>query len=552
MNFDRAAILREFIAEAHEDLSSMEQALLVLETNTADREAIDLLFRKVHNLKGNATVLDLHELADFCHALEDRLEVWREGSAPTRGLVTAVLAAVDTMRVFVAESSGTSGQTNKGTNAEAVLARIESEVAANSKHRLLETPLSSSPDTGAPNKVKETRAATVRVPIERLDGLLNLAGEITISRGRLKQQLSVGGNTADLLAAHREADDLLLELQDQLMKLRMVSVGPFFGQFSRMVRDLAVAAGKDIALRIEGEDVEIDMTILENLRAPLTHMLRNAIDHGIEAPDLRSGAGKPRQGQIILRASHDAGNILIEIIDDGAGMNRRRILAQAHRRGLAAADALLDESQILRLVLEPGFSTADDVSKLSGRGVGMDVVNQSVDRLRGSLEIESTEGKGTHLTLRLPLTLAIIEGFAVGVGEEIYVMPLDTVVECMELPLTTDDRLHDVVNLRGKPLPYVRLRHLFDTASRRPERENIVIVQQHGFEAGLVVDSLLGEMQTVIKPLGRLFEKQSAFSASTLLGDGRVALVLDIARLLQDTLAQAEARYAAVETNPTH
>jgi two-component system chemotaxis sensor kinase CheA len=376
---------------------------------------------------------------------------------------------------------------------------------------------------------------TLRVDMDTLDRMLNLSGEIAIARGRFKQMLEEKRTTAELLEAHRIMDMLSMELQELIMKIRMVPVGPMFRQHIRTVRDVARSHGKTARLFIDGEDVEVDTTVIEYLRDPLTHMIRNAMDHGIERPEERKAAGKDPCGRITLRAFHDSGSIVIQVEDDGAGFNRARILEKALSRGLISESQKLSDQAIYRLAFEPGFSTAETVTDLSGRGVGMDVVLRNVDALRGSIGIESHEGRGATLTVRLPLTLAIIEGFAVGVEQETYVIPLDRVSECLELPAEERGRAGDsgVIHLRGKPVPYVRLRHLFALGGTAPQRENVVIVQHGSGEAGIAVDTLYGESQCVIKPLGRLFHGLSGVSGSTILGNGRVALILDIPNLLR-------------------
>ena len=323
------------------------------------------------------------------------------------------------------------------------------------------------------------------------------------------------------------------------MKARMVPVGPFFRQYGRIVRDLAHAHGKAVHLDIEGDDVEVDTRVVERLRDPLTHMIRNTIDHGIESPELRAALGKAAEGCLTLRAAHEGGLIVIEVRDDGAGFNRRRIAERARAMGLAAAPELLPDAELLALVFAPGFSTAETVTDLSGRGVGMDVVRRNVAALRGVIDVASVEGQGSTLTVRLPLTLAIIDGFGVGVGEETYILPLDSVLECLALPRDHHDGgTGGVINLRGQPLPYLRLRDRFGVAGERPAREHVVVVQHGGGRAGIAVDALYGESQAVIKSLGTMLDRLSGVSGSTILGDGRVALILDTPALLREAINQ--------------
>ena len=389
------------------------------------------------------------------------------------------------------------------------------------------------------------RGRTLRVDVEKLDRTLDLVGEIAIARGRLAQMAEEGRPAAELLEAHREADRLHVELQEVVMKLRMVPLGPMVRPFARTVRDVAAAHGKEARLVVHGAEVEMDTSVVEQLREPLTHMVRNAVDHGIEPPEARRAAGKDPRGTVTLSACHDGSSIVIEMRDDGAGLSRERIAARARAAGLAADPERMSDAELFRLVFEPGFSTADHVTDLSGRGVGLDVVRRAVDALRGTLDVHSRPGEGTAVTLRLPLTLAVIEGFSVGVAGQTYVIPLDAVVECLELPRERHARgAHGMISLRGEALPFLRLRDHLGATGLPPRRESVVVVRHAGGRAGLVVDALLGGGQAVIKPLGRLFRDLPGVSGSTILGSGRVALILDVASLIREALQQ-QARAAA-------
>jgi two-component system, chemotaxis family, sensor kinase CheA len=328
------------------------------------------------------------------------------------------------------------------------------------------------------------------------------------------------------------------------MKVRMVPVGPTFRQFVRLVRDTAVVHGKQAQLVIEEEGVEVDTTVIENLKDPLTHMIRNAVDHGIETPSVRRAAGKAVCGRVTLSARHEAGSIVIEVTDDGAGLDRERIVARAAAAGLVSDGDRLSDADVHRLIFEPGFSTAEKVTETSGRGVGMDVVRRNVESLRGAVTIESPRGQGTTVRVRLPLTLAIIEGFAVGVSDETFILPLESVLECLELP--PDDRRagedSGVINLRGEPLPFIRLRSYFRLDGADPEHEYVAVIQHGAVRAGLAVESLLGEAQTVIKPLARPLDTVKGLSGCAILGNGRVALILDIPVVLAGVVAREQER----------
>ncbi|HLY62609.1 MAG TPA: chemotaxis protein CheA [Terriglobia bacterium] len=537
MEFDFEALIQTFKAEAEENLGRMEESLVALEDAPADHELLHTIFRVAHTLKGNAAALGFTGLTEFAHRLEDCLDRLQKGTAQAgTGLITALLKSVDAMRELLSSSlAGNVEMQDAHQELLKVLAE-ESGVIPRTLHPA-EPAHPAAPLRNSPGRRKEDqtewseRTRTLRVDIDKLDRMLNLTGEIAIARGRIRQMLAEleGRSGEETLEVQRDSDRLFLDLQELVMKIRMVPIGPTFRQHSRTVRDLATSSGKQARLEIEGEEVEVDTTVVNLIKDPLTHMLRNAVDHGLETPEARQAAGKDPCGLIRLKAFHDTGNIVIQISDDGAGLNRTRILEKARTRGLATK-AEVNDSELFRLICEPGFSTADKVTDVSGRGVGMDVVRRNIEALRGTVTAESKEGAGTTLTIRLPLTLAIIEGFLVGVGIETYVLPLDVVVECVDLPESErgNGASEGIINLRGKSLPYVRMRHMFGGDIENSAREQIVVVQHHEMRAGLVVDSLYGENQIVIKPLGKIFQGLPGVSGSTILGNGRVALILDV------------------------
>jgi two-component system chemotaxis sensor kinase CheA len=386
---------------------------------------------------------------------------------------------------------------------------------------------------------------SLRVDVEKLDRMLRLAGEIAVARGRQRALLEASGQGGtEALEAHHETDRLFLDLQEQIMQARMVPVGPVFRRHERTVRDVALAHGKQAYLMVEGDDVEVDTAVVEHMRDPLTHMIRNALDHGIEPPERRAAAGKPRAGRVTLRARRDAGSILIEVADDGAGLDLERIRRVAAERGIDSSR--LREAELKALIFHPGFSTAPEVTDLSGRGVGMEVVRRNVELLRGTITVDSEPGAGTTVSIRLPLTLAIIDGFSVGVGEETYIVPLDAVVECIELPLDVGGHTAGagcgIIEVRGAALPFLRLRELFGLPAVARGRENVVVVRQEGSSsgqlAGIAVDALFGRSQTVIKPLGQMFRGVPGVAGSTILGSGRIALILDVPALLREAIAR--------------
>jgi two-component system chemotaxis sensor kinase CheA len=388
------------------------------------------------------------------------------------------------------------------------------------------------------------------VSVEKVDQLINLVGELVITQAMLTQQAKQFDPVQyqNLMSGISDLERNTRHLQESVMSIRMIPMSFVFNRFPRMIRDLAAKLGKDLELKMVGEATELDKGLIEKIIDPLTHLVRNSADHGIEAPTQRVAAGKPAQGCIRLSAAHQGGSILIEVADDGAGLSRRRILDKARSRGLPARDDMTD-NDVWALIWEPGFSTAETLSDVSGRGVGMDVVKRSVTILRGTVEVDSTPGIGTTIRIRLPLTLAIIDGFLVAVGGAVFVVPLNLVEECVEI--TSADRLdtegRDFINLRGQALPFVELHQLFDVGGVRSSRENVLVVRSAGRRIGLVVDNLIGEAQTVIKPLGAWFREVKGIGGSTILSDGRVALILDVPGLL-DHVHRQQTRRDALKT----
>ena len=379
---------------------------------------------------------------------------------------------------------------------------------------------------------KETVAAesrSIRVDADKLDQLINLVGELIIA-GANVNMIAHRAKVIELEESTSKLSALVEEVRDSALQLRMVKIGATFNRFQRVVHDVSRELGKDIALVIEGEDTELDKTVVEKIGDPLMHLIRNSMDHGIESAEVRRAQGKSEQGMVRLNAFHDSGSIVITVEDDGGGLNRERILAKAIERGLVEAGHHLTDEEVYGLVLEAGFSTAEKVSNLSGRGVGMDVVKRNIAALRGTVTMSSQEGLGTTVTVRMPLTLAIIDGFLVGVGKAVYAIPLDMIDECVAFSAEPE---HDYTNLRGQVLPFIRLRQLFGMSCSSARSENIVVLKHGNQRVGLVVDTLLGEFQTVIKPLGKMFSQVKCVSGSTILGSGDVALILDVPSLIQ-------------------
>ncbi|XQA76805.1 chemotaxis protein CheA [Xanthomonas sacchari] len=377
---------------------------------------------------------------------------------------------------------------------------------------------------------------SIRVDADKLDRMIDLVGELIIAVASTGANAQRTGD-AQLLESTSILAGLVEEVRESALQLRMVKIGGTFSRFHRVVHDVARELGKDIALVVNGEDTELDKSVVEKIADPLTHLVRNAMDHGIEPAEVRQARGKPVRGTVRLNAFHDSGSIVIQISDDGGGLNRDRILAKALERGLIEPGRQLSDREVFALIFEPGFSTAEKVTNLSGRGVGMDVVKRNIAALRGSVDISSQQDVGTTISVRLPLTLAIINGFQVGVGKSVFVVPLDVVEECVEF---APNYQSEYIDLRGNVLPYVRLRSLFAIAGAPPARESIVVIRQGSQRFGLVVDTLLGEWQTVIKPLSKVFAQVKGISGSSILGSGGVALILDVPSLLGQLQPGAE------------
>ncbi len=377
-------------------------------------------------------------------------------------------------------------------------------------------------------------SSSIRVAAEKLDRLVNLVGELVIVQARISQTAANRGDP-DFMAVSEELERLTSELRDNSLGIRMLPIGSTFSKFKRLVRDLSTELGKEIVMTTAGAETELDKTVIERLNDPMVHMIRNSIDHGIEPPDVRESRGKPRQGTIHLSAMHSGANVIIQIRDDGAGMDVEAIRAKAVEKGLITSDEELSDSEIFSLIFSSGFSTAKKLTGVSGRGVGMDVVKRSIDDLRGSVRVDSHRGTGSTVTIELPLTLAIIEGLQVEIENEVFVLPLSMVEECIELTDDNEAKAHgrQLINVRGEILPYVRLRKWFKIPGEVPGIEHIVVTNNDGRRVGFVVDNVIGERQTVIKSLGSVYQNVGGISGATIQGDGSVGLILDVPRVIQ-------------------
>ena len=387
--------------------------------------------------------------------------------------------------------------------------------------------------------------ASIRVPAEKLDNLVNMVGELVTVQSRLSQ-LAARFNDLSLIQVAEEVERLTAELRDNTMSIRMLPIGATFSRFERLVRDLSTELGKDIVLNTEGAETELDKTVIEKLNDPLIHIIRNSIDHGIEMPEARKLAGKPEQGTVNLSAEHSGANVFIRISDDGAGLDAEAIRTKAVEKGLIASDAVMSEKEILSLILTPGFSMAKNITNVSGRGVGMDVVKKGIDALQGTIEMVSKKGVGTTITLKLPLTMAIIDGLLVQIENVHYIMPLAAIEECVELTREDVAGAHGkhIARIRGEIVPYIRLREMFMHGGIAPAIEQIVTARIDDVRVGFVVDQVVGQHQTVIKSMSRMYRDIEHVSGATILGDGNVALILDLPKLAQHAeMIEKQARH---------
>ncbi|EIZ80478.1 signal transduction histidine kinase [Novosphingobium sp. Rr 2-17] len=403
--------------------------------------------------------------------------------------------------------------------------------------------------TEEPAKALPKAGETVRVPAERLDLLMDRVGELVIVQSRLSQLAhgGAGGGNQVLHSISEEIERLAGELRDTMMVLRMVPVATLFGRFRRLVHDLARDTGKTIELTTEGETTEVDKTVMERLADPMVHLIRNSCDHGLEPAAERVAAGKPAIGQVRLSAKQAGGEVIIAIRDDGRGIDRDRVRAKAEAQGLIQPGQAVSEHDVLQMIFHPGFSTAEQVTNLSGRGVGMDVVKRTIESLRGTIDVTTVPGQGSTISLRIPLTLAIIDGLLVRVGTARYVIPLSAVEECIELSPEEDRRSHgrSLITLRDRLVPFMRLRDMFETRTEPDPHQKIVIISTGADRVGLVVDQIIGSHQTVIKPMSPVHCDVTIFAGATILGDGNVALILDVAQLVALCQHREERRRAA-------
>jgi two-component system, chemotaxis family, sensor kinase CheA len=596
---DQTALL--YVEEARECLRDFEHALLMLESLPDDPDLVARLFRSAHTLKGNSRIMGYDVIATFTHHLEDLLDLLRNGDLMiTQAVADVLLAALDVLKELVGEVSGgephdparyseaqervkalrttlrlsmlpqrpsVKSLTQSAIDlsftdgidldaraldepqrvAEAVMAAAQASATAREpepRELVCEVPEAAAqppapePKREARSTPRDPESSSVRVPIDKLDRLINLTGEVVIAQSMIAQLVTdlTPERVALLQEVVAQMDRHCRELQERMLGARMLPVRNVFARFHRLVRDLSAATGKAITLELSGEDTELDKTVIEKIADPLTHLVRNAVDHGVETSQQRAESGKPAQAKVALRAYQKGGSIFIEVSDDGRGIDAAKVVKKAKEKGLVRADAQLSDEEAHQLIFQAGFSTADQVTELSGRGVGMDVVKRNVEALKGSISTESTPGKGTCFRLKLPLTLAILDGLGVRVGSDVFLVPLVSIIESLQPQAGTVSTLPgvgDVVDVRGEYLPLVRLHAAFGLTPQFQRAEHgIVMVLDDGTQKfALHVDELIGQYQVVIKSLETNFCAVPGVAGATVLGDGRVALILDVGQL---------------------
>ncbi len=614
MSLDLSQFHRLFFEETAEHLADMETRLLELDLAAPADEDLNAIFRAAHSIKGGAATFGFPDLAEFTHVLENLLDqVRKRQRAATRELVDACLRAGDVLRQMLAGHRDGADKDLAAVEAALDMLTLLGGAAPKSAAPppVLEdgdgfgffvplpedasnldiaeegdgfglflppatdpsieegdgfglflpidspvVPVADTPaaPTAARAKAANSESSSIRVGVEKVDQIINLVGELVITQSMLAQ---IAGQLDPVLHERLHNGVALLErntreLQEAAMSIRMMPISFVFSRFPRVVRDLAGKLGKSVNLVTQGEHTELDKGLIEKLADPLTHLVRNSLDHGLESPGARLAKGKPETGTITLSAFHQGGAITIRVADDGAGLNRERILAKARSVGMNVHDGLAD-ADVWSLIFEPGFSTAEQVTDVSGRGVGMDVVRRNIEGLGGRIEIDTQPDQGTAVTIRLPLTLAILDGMTVRVGNEVYVIPLAFIVESLQPrreAINTIAGRGRVIHVRDDYLPLVTLGEVFrtDDCLRDPEAGLVIILESAGGRAALLVDDLLGQQQVVIKSLEANYRKVPGVSGATIMGDGRVALILDVETLVK--LSQQDSRAATPQPTP--
>jgi two-component system chemotaxis sensor kinase CheA len=534
---DDPEMVQEFLVEAREHMSSVEAGLLSLEREPDDAEALNAVFRSFHTIKGLAAFLGASAIQELAHETENVLDLARSGSlALSTEIIDLILRSADDLTKCL-DAAGTvrlselPRRDHKLLESLAAVARGEHSAGVATQN-VTPAPGADASKTGNAAIPAKAQENSLRVDASKLEFLIDMVGELVIAESVVRNDPAVAQSKDPLLSRNlKQLARVVQEVQKTSMSMRMVSVGALFRKMNRLIRDLSRKSGKIVELITVGDDVELDRSIVEALADPMVHMIRNAVDHGLEMPEDRRGSGKNEQGTVRLKAMHDAGDIVIELADDGRGLDAVRILAKAKRLGLVGEQDQPDEESVFKLIFEPGFSTAEKVTDMSGRGVGMDVVKKQIQKLRGRIAIRSIPGKGCTFVLRLPLTLAIIDGLVVGVGSQRYILPMFAVREMFsprpETFVTLENRAEAAL-FRDKLLPVIRLSRLLESRSADREGGVLIVAEARDQLYCIAVDQLIGKQEVVIKSLGNTYRDIPAISGGSILGDGRVGLIIDI------------------------
>ncbi|MHC4425100.1 MAG: chemotaxis protein CheA [Planctomycetota bacterium] len=556
------SLVLDFVAEANEHIESVEAGLLELESKPGDKEVINKIFRGFHTIKGMAGFLNLAEIGSLAHSAENLLDTARKGKLTLAGEnIDVVLEAADMMKKMVAGLKD-SVEADKPVPSQKLLpqllAKLTVFVEGQSPAAFLKSPQAQKKDReldsilatkDQPKKQNTATTATkaqirssdekIKVSTTRLDNLVNAVGELVVAQLMVTEEASTTlASDHNFCRKITHQGKIVRVLQQLSMSMRMVPIQGVFHKMARLVRDLSRKSGKDISFSTVGDQTELDRTVVDRITDPLVHMVRNSVDHGIEPAEERVKTGKDPAGRIELRAFHQAGNIVIEIEDDGKGLNKERILKKAIDNGIITADQELSDEETLKLVFHAGLSTAQKVTNISGRGVGMDVVKKNVESLRGRIEVSSTAGQGAVFTIRLPLTLAIIDGQIVRVGSNRYIVPINSIARSLKPTneqLLSVQRRGEMAVVQGELIPIIRLYRLFGVVPTTEEATEslLVVVEDDSRKCCLLVDELLGQQQVVIKNLGEGLGKVKGISGGAIMGDGKVSLILDVPGLME-------------------
>ena len=579
---DMQEAVTEFLIESHENLDQLDNDLIALEESPDDTETLSSIFRTIHTIKGTCGFLGFSTLESVTHVGENLLGKLRDGAmSMDEAIADALLELVDAVRSMLSsiEATGSDGSGDYSDliqvlddllNAEQGAAPAEAaEEPAGSEEQDSPTELQDSAEeeseqdeeteseeqasTTTPTRTEpaasgeqttestgSVAASKVRVDVQQLDVLMNLVGELVLARNRILQFQGLNEDTG-FQASTQRLNLITTELQEGVMKTRMQPIGVLWSKYPRVVRDLAKACGKQLELELEGKETELDKTILEAVKDPLTHIVRNSVDHGIESPADRKAVGKPETGRLLLRAFHEGGQVNIEIIDDGGGLNIKRIKAKALEKGVVSTEQVrhMSDTEASQLIFAPGFSTAQAVTNVSGRGVGMDVVRTNIEKIGGSVEVHSVQGKGTTIRIKIPLTLAIIPALTITSGGQRFAIPQVNLLELVRIEPDAEtggiETVHGapVYRLRGKLLPLVHLNDqlVLNSEGQADRALNIIVLNADGPPFGLVVDEINDTEEIVVKPLGQQVKDLEVYAGATIMGDGCVALILDAAGL---------------------